>query len=380
MDRERAGQLVEAGMWLQLTGDLEGARRLFEQALVLDPGNTRARELVGAGRPVAARPQPVHHGMAPPRGAAPSAHVSPAPQQAHPPQHSFRPAPPGPSPAVRTPPMGMAMPRPQDPRSDTFRKPQPQEDASSTLDLDVTVEEPGSARPLDRPAVPEGPAWTTPAAPRPAASSPSPVWPPPAPPDAPTTTPFGRAPELAPVPSTVPSHATSAWDSASEPGVRISQVTPGLGDAMDLVADRPSVPVTSAPPGDVAVHSEVQALMRGARDLLELDDHSGAMELILKAQALSPNDPEVQTLRERSEDVLLAMYESRLGPMSALPRVVLKDDEIIWLNFDHRAGFVLAQIDGTVRFEDLFEVCGMSRIDTARILAQLVDEGVISTS
>ena len=147
---------------------------------------------------------------------------------------------------------------------------------------------------------------------------------------------------------------------------------------MDLVADRDPTPPPAAAPADAGVRSEVHALMRGARDLLELDDHSGAMELILKAQALAPNDPEVQALRERSEGVLLAMYESRIGPMSACPRVVLKDDEIIWLNFDHRAGFVLAQIDGTVRFDDLFEVCGMSRIDTARILAQLVDEGVIS--
>ena len=64
--------------------------------------------------------------------------------------------------------------------------------------------------------------------------------------------------------------------------------------------------------------------------------------------------------------------------METIPRVLLKDDEIIWLNLDHRAGFVLAQIDGTVSFDDLFSVSGMSRIDTARILAQLVDEGVIS--
>ncbi len=373
-------------MWLQLTGDLEGARRLFEQALVLDPGNARARELVSGGRPSPVRPQPAGYGMAPPRGATPATAVPPAvPQQAHPPQPPFRPSPPGTAPAVRTPPMGLAMPRPPAPPASAppgaFRRPQPQDDASSTLDLDVTVEEPAPARQTDRGQVPQRSAWAAPAAPRPAAPSPSPAPVlPPAPADAPTTSPFGRPPALAPAPSGAPAHATSAWDSASEPGVHISQVTPGLGDAMDLVADRPSAPVAPAPPGDVAVHSEVQALMRGARDLLELDDHSGAMELILKAQALSPNDPEVQTLRERSEAVLLAMYESRLGPMSAHPRVVMKDDEIIWLNFDHRAGFVLAQIDGTVRFEDLFEVCGMSRIDTARILAQLVDEGVISTS
>ena len=66
-----------------------------------------------------------------------------------------------------------------------------------------------------------------------------------------------------------------------------------------------------------------------------------------------------------------------IGKLSAVPRVRLKEDEVIWLNLDHRAGFMLAQIDGTLSFEDLFSVSGMSRLDTARILAQLLDQRVI---
>lgn len=127
-----------------------------------------------------------------------------------------------------------------------------------------------------------------------------------------------------------------------------------------------------------SVRVEVSSLLAGARDLIDLDDHTGAMQLIAKAQALAPDDPEVQALREKSERTLLAMFESKLGGRDVIPRVMLKDDEIIWLNLDHRAGFVLAQIDGSVTFDDLFAVSGMSRLDTARILAQLVDEGVIS--
>ena len=61
-----------------------------------------------------------------------------------------------------------------------------------------------------------------------------------------------------------------------------------------------------------------------------------------------------------------------------MPRVRLQPDDIIWLNLDHRAGFVLAQIDGAVSFDDLFALSGMSRLDTARILAQLLDEGIIA--
>jgi hypothetical protein len=52
----------------------------------------------------------------------------------------------------------------------------------------------------------------------------------------------------------------------------------------------------------------------------------------------------------------------------------------VWLNLDHRAGFVLSQIDGEVNYEDLFSVSGMSRVDTARILSQLLRDGVIVSS
>ncbi len=65
------------------------------------------------------------------------------------------------------------------------------------------------------------------------------------------------------------------------------------------------------------------------------------------------------------------------GPLDHRPRVCLAPDEIVWLNLDHRAGFVLAQIDGEVSYEDIFALSGMSRLDTSRILAQLVEEKVI---
>lgn len=176
-----------------------------------------------------------------------------------------------------------------------------------------------------------------------------------------------------PTPSPLSPNATSAWDARSNPGIKLSAIV-GEDKALEMLSSDSAVRHTAT----ASAKDEVKTLLRGARDLLDLDDHTGAMELIVKAQAMAPDDPDVKALRERSEKTLLTMFESKLGKIETIPRVLLKEDEIIWLNLDHRAGFVLAQIDGTVSFDDLFAVSGMSRLDTARILAQLVDEGVIN--
>ncbi len=126
------------------------------------------------------------------------------------------------------------------------------------------------------------------------------------------------------------------------------------------------------------IAQEVAVLLRGVQELQALDDHSGALELLDRAAKLSPADSTVTAMIEKSHQTLLRMYESKLGKTSVNPRVLLNDDEIIWLNLDHRAGFVLSQIDGQVSFDDLFEISGMSRLDTAKILSQLIEDGVIS--
>src|SRR5258708_19682730 len=63
--------------------------------------------------------------------------------------------------------------------------------------------------------------------------------------------------------------------------------------------------------------------------------------------------------------------------MESKPRMAIPPDEVIWLNLDPRAGFVLAQIDGEVSFDDLYAICGLKRLDTARILCELLEEGVV---
>jgi hypothetical protein len=496
---ERAQQLLEAGIWLRLSGDQDGARRLFEQALRLDPTNEKAKELVAqshssvpkAPTPVPTKPPPVANPFSRPAALAPpstiddwglatgfvsgirgneqlaaSAPVERMPVSSGP--SSIRLSGDGAASPRRTPPIYQAAtsasaPPKTAPLFATDEDAIPievagGEDEGGTVEVSLEgIGEPiissptmsfgtplpttksGVARvPISSPTMQFGtppPGGQTvkssptmqfgtpaPLHQRPPASSPSrlspelaihdtvitpnartlietgidevlgepqtdpaaPVPASPLPPDSkeawrwPTPEPFPVAPtdsSLKGQPAPWPTNTGSGLSGANAEVAWEAPATAADAAALDLLSG--DAPQESAAAPDYT-STDVETLLSGARELLELDDHSGAMELILKAQAVAPNDPAVTALRDKSESTLLAMYESKLGSLEAMPKVKLKDDEVIWLNLDHRAGFVLAQIDGTVSFDDLFAVSGMSRLDTARILAQLVDEGVIS--
>ena len=165
----------------------------------------------------------------------------------------------------------------------------------------------------------------------------------------------------------------SPWDDG--PSMAIPQEAPGAASDDPAGAWGIHQEALPVPPAE---DEELSAWMAGARELVALNDFSGALELLAKILSRRPDDPEAMSLHALCEQNLTQMYESKLGSMDRVPRVVLPPDEIIWLNLDPRAGFVLAQIDGSVSFEDLYAICGLHRLDTARILSQLLEEGVVA--
>ncbi len=140
--------------------------------------------------------------------------------------------------------------------------------------------------------------------------------------------------------------------------------------------------ITAGPPPAVGLRKaasmqSVQQLEEKLRDFLELDDFSGALETSETILASFPNHTEARTAQVYSREKLLSMHMSKMGDPSTIPRLLRSADELIWLDLDHRAGFVLAQIDGVSSFADIVELTGMDSLESYQILAKLVQDGVI---
>jgi tetratricopeptide (TPR) repeat protein len=205
----------------------------------------------------------------------------------------------------------------------------------------------------------------------------------------------GNGPALPPDPSGAPASAAgrpfelahpgddfapSPWDDGpAAPATIVLDSTGGLdlGAVSEKSDLRPLVPEGARPaPGP---RSDVEVWLGAAKELFALGDFSGSLELIEKILQVDPDHGEARDYLRQNEATLISMYESKLGSMSRIPRLAVKPEEVLWLNLDHRAGFLLAQIDGTVDYESLFALSGLPRLDTARILANLIADGVITS-
>ena len=220
------------------------------------------------------------------------------------------------------------------------------------------------------PWLPQSPAATAPPAEKPPAPAAAPPAAPAKKPGSSPKPPSNAKPPAAPAAKTSPPAAGNPWDDGPSLAIPQPEMTGDGGNAAWSIH-------TDAPQKQAAPDDETEVWMRGARELVGLNDFSGALELLQKVLARKPNDGDALKLHESCEHNLTLMFESKIGAMDARPKTAIPPDEIIWLNLDPRAGFVLAQIDGEVTFEDLYAICGLKRLDTARILCELLEQGVV---
>ncbi|MET0405307.1 MAG: hypothetical protein ABW123_23025 [Cystobacter sp.] len=142
-------------------------------------------------------------------------------------------------------------------------------------------------------------------------------------------------------------------------------------EALHADAEQPPVSVSVRPHG-------VDTLLVGVEELLALGDVSSALELLDKAEQSSPEDFRLPETRVRCEHAHRLALEARLGDLRQVPRLKLRMAELMSLSLDARMGFLLSRIDGRSSYESLFSVSGMSRMETLRVLVQLLDQDIIT--
>ena len=64
-------------------------------------------------------------------------------------------------------------------------------------------------------------------------------------------------------------------------------------------------------------------------------------------------------------------------PLSCVPRRVIDERTLLSLPLDHRAGFVLAHVDGATDIRTMIDVCGLPQDELVALIEQLLALRVI---
>ncbi len=163
-----------------------------------------------------------------------------------------------------------------------------------------------------------------------------------------------------------------------------ASVMENTGDwsGVDLDGDRPERAGEVAPPDGAMTFAAPED--RGASGGLpaavaafQAGDPIGAYEFLVESASDDANEPSRREFLERLTPIVESELRNRIGPMDAVADLAVSPASLTTLDLDHRAGFILSQIDGFVSFDDVVDLSGMDQLATLRILVRLLDAGAI---
>lgn len=127
-----------------------------------------------------------------------------------------------------------------------------------------------------------------------------------------------------------------------------------------------------------APRDERDMLLAAAEDLYHFEDYQGAIEMIEILQSSGKLSDTAQRLRERCERFLQEEYVGLISNASQTPRLNVSFQQLSSLELDHRAGFLLSQIDGRTNLRDLLLLSNLPEFHFLRLLHQLLQKGIIT--
>lgn len=154
----------------------------------------------------------------------------------------------------------------------------------------------------------------------------------------------------------------------------------GKVDAAFLAAEKKKAAEdqhTAAPVSDLGEDPRIAAM----RELYAAGDAESALVVASTLQArlsACEDEPHPADREDHTSVSDSGVKLASLASLTGVPRLLVSDGEISRLPLDHRAGFLLAHVDGRSSMEDILDVCAMSEGEALGIMKELVSMGVIA--
>lgn len=144
----------------------------------------------------------------------------------------------------------------------------------------------------------------------------------------------------------------------------LAHVAGELPEIPEQVSDMPNLPEGAAE----------QLLL--ARSELNNDDAEKALSIIHTVLRREPKNTAAQSLLTEAERKFIAQVYSKLSP-TAVPRIVLRPEDLAAKEIGPQEGFVLSRINGEWDIESILSICPFREADSLRMIKTLLENGII---
>jgi hypothetical protein len=121
----------------------------------------------------------------------------------------------------------------------------------------------------------------------------------------------------------------------------------------------------------------VAALIKRAESEANLNHPSTAVTALDMALDEDPDSAIAQKVIHRHRDLLFDIYQGYIGDMAAMPTLAIPLHQLAQERLDNRAAFLLSRIDGSLSFEEILDVSGMTRLEAYRLLSRMLLRGIL---
>lgn len=164
-------------------------------------------------------------------------------------------------------------------------------------------------------------------------------------------------------------------DELEDSRVRPLSLIPVLGDELEEGSEvrlRTAAPAARAEDDLDTAASDPQHMADNMWRSFTSGDFAGALDLAELVLEAEPQHALAHDCAEACRGELEGSILASIGPLERVPWAAPDALTHLPLTLDHRAGFLLAQIDGQLTLESLLDVAGMPRLQALRLLQELM--------
>jgi hypothetical protein len=121
-----------------------------------------------------------------------------------------------------------------------------------------------------------------------------------------------------------------------------------------------------------------EAAMAHVHERMAAGDYVAALHAAERVLEITPDHEAALRVVQQARSIMCGAYQQHLGAGHDVPQIVVPVESLAEYGIDRWAAYILSRVDGKSSIDGLVAGAGFTRLDTLRLLYELVRRGIVA--